>query len=113
MKIILTKSFISDFDKEFKNYNINHEDLISRIKSTKIINLSNPFIKYKITIKWVSLRWIWIINNNWKMIPIFFVLKKDKNYWTNLVLNKEVLNKVNNKFAIYSKDFENWDYVEY
>lgn len=113
MKIILTKSFIQDFDKDFKNYNINHIDLILKLKSTKIINLTNPFIKFKITVKKISLRWVWIINDNNKIIPIFFVLKKDKKYWENLVLNKDILQKINNKFSIYSKDFDNWNIIEF
>lgn len=113
MKIILAKSFIQDFEKDFKNYNLSYEDLVSKIKSTKIINLVNPFIKFKITIKWVNLRWIGIINDNNKIIPIFFVLKKDKKYWENLILNKEVLQKINNKFAVYSHDFDSWDIIEF
>ncbi len=113
MKIILSKNFIQDFEKDFKNYNLTYQDLVLRLKSTKIINLVNPFIKFKITIKWVSLRWIWIVNDNNKIIPIFFVLKKDKKYWENLVLNKEILQKVNNKFVVYSKDFDRWDIIEF
>ena len=113
MKIILTKSFIKDFEKDFKNYNLTYQDLVFKLKTTKIINLVNPFIKFKITIKWISLRWIGIINDNNKTIPIFFVLKKDKKYWENLVLNKEILQKINNKFTVYSKDFDSWDIIEF
>ena len=113
MKIILTKTFIKDFEKEFKNHNISHIDLVNKLKSTRIISLTNPYVKIKITIKWISIRWIWIFNDFKKLIPIFFVLKKNNQYWKNLVMNKEILQKINNKLATYKKDFNNWNIFEF
>lgn len=109
MKTILTKSFITDFEKHFKKYSIGHNDLVIKLKKTKIIKLKNPYFKIKTQLNWVELRWIWIFNDEKNLIPIFFVLKKEKIYWENLILNKEVLQKINNLLFSYSKDFQNWD----
>lgn len=108
MKVILTKTFINDFEKQFKKYWINHNNLVLKLKQTKVINLQNPYFKIKTQINWVDLRWLWIFNAEKSLIPLFFVLKKDKKYWENLILNKEILEKVNNIFSKFSLDFEKW-----
>lgn len=77
MKIILSKKFIENFETEFKKYWINHQDLVIKLKETKIINLKDPYFKIKTYINWISLRWIWIFNNEKTLVPLFFVLKKD------------------------------------
>ncbi len=79
MKIILSKKFIKDFENEFKKYWIKYEDLVIKLKETKVINLKNPYFKIKTYINWISLRWIWIFNDKNTLIPLFFVLKKIKN----------------------------------
>lgn len=113
MKIILSKQFITDFENDFRKYTINHRDLILKLKETKIINLKNPYVKIKTYINWISIRWIWIFNEEKTLVPLFFVLKKDKRYWENLILNKETLDKINNLFLKYSSDFEKWDFIEF
>ena len=50
MKIILTKTFINDFKKQFKKYNLSINELVINIKETKLINLKNPYIKIKVQI---------------------------------------------------------------
>ncbi len=87
--------------------------MVFKLKETKLINLKNPYFKIKTYINWLSLRWIWIFTDSKTLIPILFVLKKDKKYWENLVLDKEILNKINNLFWKYSLDFEKWDFTEF
>lgn len=41
-----------------------------------------------------------ILNEEKTLVPLFFALKKDKRYWENLVLNKEILDKINNLIFI-------------
>lgn len=113
MKIILSKQFITDFENNFKKYSINHRDLILKLKETKIINLKNPYVKIQTYVNWISIRWIWILNEEKILVPLFFVLKKDKRYWDNLILDKETLEKINNLFLKYSSDFEKWYYIEF
>lgn len=113
MKIILSKQFITDFENEFKKYSINHNDLVLKLKEINIIKLKNPFFKIKTNINWISLRWIWVLNDKESLIPIFLVTKNNKKFWENLILSKEVLEKVNNLFFKYSKDFENWDCLKF
>jgi hypothetical protein len=50
MKIILSKTFIVDFEKQFNKYNITHKDLVLKIKQSKFINLKNPYVKLKFNI---------------------------------------------------------------
>jgi len=113
MKIILRKTFINDFDNEFKRYSINHIDLIKKLKETNLINLKNPYVKIKTYINWISIRWIWILNEEKTLVPVFFVLKKEKKIWENLVLDKSILLKINNLFAKYYDDFQQWKYLEF
>jgi hypothetical protein len=46
-------------------------------------------------------------------VPLFFVPKKDKKYWNNLMLTKEIYLKINSIFAIYSKDFDSGNIIEF
>ncbi len=113
MKIIITETFSKLFSKEFKNYNFELENLVEILKKTKLINLKDPYIKVKLTLNKVSLRWIVIKNDNDSIIPIFMTLKKNKIIGDNLVLNKKVLEKINNLLWKMSKDFEKSDIREY
>ena len=113
MKIILSNNFIIDFNKEFKKYWVNHLNLISKLKETKMINLKNPYVKIKTYINKISIRWIWIINDKWTLIPVYFVLKSNKKDWENLILDKATLNKINTIFWKYSLDFNNMNYKEF
>lgn len=113
MKIILSNQFIIDFENDFKKYWISYQWLVLKLKETKIINLKNPYFKIKIYINWISLRWIWIFNNKNTVVPLFFVLKKDKKFWDNLILNKVILNKINKLFERYWEDFNKWNFIEF
>lgn len=112
MKIILSKKFIIDFENDFKKYWINHQELVLKLKETKIINLKNPYFKIKTYINWISLRWIGVFNDKNTLVPLFFVLKKDKRFWDNLTLNKEIFEKINNLFLRYWSDFDKWEFIE-
>jgi len=110
MKIIITSSFKKQFFKDFKNHNIEIETFVNKLKILKPIFLKYPFYKTKFDICWVSFRGIVVINDLWNMLPLFFVLKKDKKLWENIILDKETLIKINILFQRYSHDLDNWDY---
>lgn len=110
MKIIFTKSFKKDFLKEFKRYNVTISDLLIKLNKFKPIYLKNPFFKAKFDINWVSLRGIIVINDIKTIIPLYFVLKKDKKDWENIILDKSNLAKINNIFEKYSQELTLWEY---
>jgi len=113
MKIIITETFEKNFLKEFKKYNFKLENFVEILRKTNLINLKEPYFKIKLSLNNVSLRWIVIKNDIWKIIPVFIVLKKNKVLWDNLVLNKKVLEKIDSLMWKMSKDFEENDFEEY
>ena len=113
MKIILTNSFQENFEKEFKNYNFQIAKFVAQLKKVKLINLDKPYCKVKIRLNWIPLRWIVIFNDIWNMIPVYFVLKKDKTTWENLSLTKTVLVKLDSLLWIYSWEFANNNFKTY
>ena len=113
MKIIITQTFEKWFFKEFKKYNFTLLNFINTLKKTKQICLKEPYFKIKINLDWVSLRWIFIKNDIWNIIPLFLILKKNKNIWSNLVLNKKVLEKIDILFEKMIKDFKKGNFNEY
>ncbi len=113
MKIIICNWFKNDFEKTFKNYNFWISDLILKLKISRIIKLDKPYCKIKMNLKWVSLRWIIFINEIWNIFPVFFVLKKNKTFWENLILTKEILNIINSLLWKYIRDYKKWDYENY
>jgi len=113
MKVIITKIFQQNFDKDFKKYNFDLNTFVEVLKKTKQITLKSPYFKIKIFLDWVSIRWISMINDIWNIIPIFIVLKKDKKIWENIILNKIVLEKIDTLMSKMIKDFNKWDYMSY
>jgi len=112
MKIIIIDSFKKDFEKEFKQYHLKTDDLIEIIRNTKFITQTHPFYKIKIKVKQIHLRWIVFKKDN-QIIPIFIVMKKDKKYWENLVLNEYTLKIINHLFKKYSFDLNNKKFEEF
>jgi hypothetical protein len=45
-------------------------------------------------------------------LPIYLVLKKDKKYWENLLINNEIENILRNILININIDLEKWDFIE-
>jgi len=48
MKVIITKTFQQNFDKDFKRYNFDLNTFVEVLKKTKQITLKSPYFKIKI-----------------------------------------------------------------
>ena len=111
-KIIITKGFKNQFQKKFKKYCFDFEWFVDLLKETRFYNQESPFFKFKITIEWVDLRGI-VVKFWEKVIPIFFVLKSNKQYGQNLVLNSQVQAKVEHRYKKFKEDIESGEYNSY
>ena len=110
MKVIITKTFEKFLSKYFSNYYIKLQDLSNElIKSFKNeIYLKRPIIKFKIRLNKLSYRVVWIIKED-KIVPILIFLKKDKNFWENLIWNKELEILINHYSIKMWIDFKKWN----
>ena len=113
MNVIITKSFLNNFRKDFRKYNFSLTDLVNGLIDTKKIKLKQPYNKVKLKLNWVDIRWIVLINLWRKILPIYLVLKKDKKYWENLIINKETVKVLEKTSVDINNDLLNWDYIEY
>ncbi len=60
----------------------------------------------KISIRWV----VYLEKEKLIYLPIFITKKSDKQYWMNLVLDKDFLEILNNKMLKNTKYINNWYY---
>jgi len=109
MKIIISETFEKKFLTKFKKY-FSIEDFINSLQKYKIwITLKDPYFKIKLKINLVDFRWVILLIENEKIIPISIYLKKDKNSWENIIWTnhkKEIL-FLQEKI---SKDLEKWKF---
>jgi len=113
MNIVLTNTFILEFKKKFRKNNFSINKFVNKLKKEKILKLQYPFFKVKLNMNNIAVRWIVFLNINNKVIPVFFVLKKDKKYWENLLLDKNVKSKINLLMEKFQKDFKDKNFIEY
>ena len=113
MNVIMTHTFIKNFKKDFRKYWFLISDLALELKNQKYLKLKHPIYKSKFKFNKIAVRWIIYFENEWSVIPIFFVLKKDKKNGNNLVLDKETLEKINILLWKMKEDIENKNYIEY
>ena len=112
MEVKITKTFEKFISKHFSNYFIDLEDFSIELKKSFLseIYLKRPIMKFKIKINSVSYRVVWLVKNE-KIVPILIFLKKDKNFWENLIWNKELEILINHysskiKLDIYNKNYK-------
>lgn len=111
--VIMTHTFIKNFQKDFRKFWFLISDLAFELKKQDYIRLKHPIYKSKFKFNQIAIRWIIFFENEWKIIPTFFVLKKDKKGWNNLILDKETLEKINILFWKISIDIKNKNFTEY
>ena len=113
MNVIITNSFLKRFKKEFRKNNFLISDLVNELKKEKLITLKIPLFKVKLKLNKISIRWIVLVNHKNYILPIFIVLKKDKKYWENLILNKELQNIIEKLSKEIEIDLINKDFIKY
>lgn len=112
MQVIITHSFREDFEKQFKRYPIDIISFVAMLQKTSFISLENPLQKVKFMLHWVALRWI-VVKKGEKLIPIFVILKSNKLWGRNLVLDKKTRKKVHYLLLEIEKDFLDKKYTIY
>ena len=114
MKVIITKTFEKFLNKHFSNYFIDLAYLSQELKKSfkDEIYLKRPIMKFKLKINKLSYRLVWLVKNN-KIVPILIFLKKDKNFWENIIWNKELEILINHYSSKMQVDFENGEIKEY
>jgi len=113
MNIIITKSFLENFKKDFRKYNFSIITLVDELKKEKLITLKIPYFKVKFKLNKISIRWVVLVNHNDFILPIYIVLKKDKKYWENLILNKDLRNLIEKLSKEIEIDLINKDFIKY
>jgi len=110
MKVILTKSFLSKYKKII--WLVDLDKVIWKIKVIKLVNLKYPYLKLKLIIWWIAIRWVLIKTKWWNLIFIILCFKKDKKCWNNLSFENSHREIVNMEIKVL-KDIENGDYTTY
>ena len=105
MKVIITDSFLNRYKKVISIINL--EKLLLKIKEINLITLKYPYLKLKLNIWWVAVRWVLLKTNWWNLVFLILCFKKDKNCWENIIFSKlekeiyfmeeKVLNDIKNK----------------
>ena len=114
MKIIITKTFLKDYEKVLNKNKL--EKVISKIKQKlelDLIYLKRPFLKIKFNIDNISIRLVWkYIENRFLLFPIFIYKKTDKNNWYNIVW-KDIELKILDRMIKLDLDLNNWNFKIY
>ena len=112
MNIIITKTFLKDFNKLIKQEK-SLELFIEKIKKYKLINLENNYKKYNINLFWIAIRWIILIKIEKYQIPILIFKKSNKKYWMNLYLDTKIEKLLENQYLKIKEDIENNNFKIY
>lgn len=112
MKIIISKTFEKKFLNKFNKYFTTH-DLVEKLKKEQIhVTLKIPFYKLKFKLKLVDFRWVVLIIEDDKIVPLMLYLKKDKKNWENIIWS-EYENRILEMQKNISIDLEKWDFKVY
>jgi len=112
MKIIITNTFEKKFLWKLTKY-FTVSNLVEKLKKEQIkITLKDPFYKIKFKLNLVDFRWIVLIVEDDKIIPLMLYLKKDKKNWENIIWS-EYENRILEIQKRVSIDLENWDFKVY
>ena len=86
MKIIITESFDKKYLQKLTKY-FSIGGFIDKLQQTQTVTPKYPYIKMKMRIRMIEFRWVTLIQQ-WKyLIPLLIHLKKDKQYWENIIWN--------------------------
>jgi len=85
MKIIITRSFENKYKKIINLIDI--KKLSEKLKNHKLITLKFPYLKLKLNIWGISIRWVVLKTKWWNLVYLILCLKKDKNCWENIRFN--------------------------
>lgn len=107
MKIIIADSFSKKYKKELFLIDINK--LSKKINENNIIFLNHPYIKLKVIIWWIAIRWILLKTNLWNLVFLVLCFKKDKNCWDNLSFETYKFEILSMEQKVLS-DIENWNF---
>lgn len=94
MKIIISHSFLSLFEKTFKYQHIKIDDFCRKLKETPLIHIKNPIFKYKFFIKSTAVRGFVARKNSDTLVPLYIVFKNTLE-GHNLVLDSDMKTKLN------------------
>ena len=113
MNVCFTETFKRDF-LNICEYERLYLDFCDKFKSKlhKLIDLKHPYKKFKFDINWTALRWI-VVENNWRFIPIFIIKKSNKLRWENLVIDDNLMTRINHIRPKIIDDMKNWKYEIY
>lgn len=92
MKIILTDIFLEKHKKLISLIDL--DKLCNKIKENNLISLIYPYLKLKLYIWWVAIRWILLKTEWWNLVFLILCFKKDKSCWENLTFQtykKEII----------------------
>ena len=110
MNVVITEGFKKSF---YGIFNLEKElfQFSNKLKNTKQIKLISPYLKYKMIVSGIHIRWIYvmIINNN--LIPIFITKKSNKTYWNNLLIDKKNIDFFKLRYEKSINDIENNKYI--
>lgn len=114
MKIIITKTFLKDYEKVLHNNKI--EKIIVKVKQKlekDLIYLKRPFIKIKFNINNISIRLVWkYIDVRLLLFPIFIYKKWDKKNWYNIIW-EDIELKILERMKKIDLDLNIWNFKIY
>lgn len=110
MKVLITKWFEKEYLKNLSRY-FNKNKLAENLKSKKynFISLHFPYFKFKSKLNSVDFRWILLIIEDDKIIPLMLFLKKDKKYWENINW-QDYKEMILDEYDKIINDIEKWNY---
>lgn len=108
MKIIITDYFLKRHKKILSLLDINK--VCWKIKEHNLILLNHPYLKIKLYVWWISVRWILLKSKWWNIVFLILCFKKDKICWDNLSFEtyKNEIIYVEKNVLI---DIENWNFI--
>lgn len=112
MKIIISETFENKFLSKLKKY-FTVSELVNELKREKNdIYLKEPFYKLKLKLNLVDFRWVLLLIDNDKIVPIMLYLKKDKKNWENIIWSTQKLKILSIQERI-SEDLIKWNFKVY
>jgi len=110
MKVIATNSFKQRYKKLVSLIDL--KKLSNKLKEIRLITLKYPYLKLKLYIWWIAIRWVILKTRWWNLVYLLLCLKKDKNCWYNITFEnlKKEISLMESKVI---SDIKKWLYEEY